>query len=146
VSAGQPARLSWGQALRLAYIATLGGLIVGTVMTSLGIMLLGGLGDPVVEPFLSYLMRMTLWLSLAALLLGALPALLLGAPLYALLIVRNLAGYSTSAALGIAISWPLLQLLSDGLRIEPPHLYGPSVACFTHFLATRLRRRAWWRR
>jgi hypothetical protein len=64
--------------------------------------------------------------------------LILGAPLYAALLVHDLADYLTAAALGAALAGPLMYSLAGGLSVG--WVFGPCVACATHFTAKRLPR------
>ena len=132
--------LGWGRAIVTSYVATLGGLLLGTVVGNL--LLLGfdlldgqqGWNEPQGWADALKGLRLVPLLALMAMLFGGLPALILGAPLYAALLVHDLADYLTAAALGAALGTALAGMYPVGL------VFGPCVACATHFVANRLLR------
>ena len=129
--------ISGGRALVVSYLSTIGGLLLGTVIGSLGLV-----GYSLVDECHQWaetlgLLRALPQFVMIAMLFGGLPALILGAPLYAALLVRDLADYLTAAALGAAIAGPLY--LIAGFEWVG-FMFGPCVACSTHFIANRLLR------
>lgn len=129
--------ISGGRALVVSYLSTIGGLLLGTVIGSLGL-----LGYSLLDECHQWaetlgLLRALPQFVMIAMLFGGLPALILGAPLYAALLSNDLADYLTSAALGAALVGPFFLLLLDG---RGGLLFGPCVACATHFIAIRLLR------
>lgn len=129
--------ISGGRALVVSYLSTIGGLLLGTVIGSLGLV-----GYSLVDECHQWaetlgLLRALPQFVMIAMLFGGLPALILGAPLYAALLVRDLAEYLTAAALGAAIAGPLY--LIAGFEWAG-FMFGPCVACSTHFIAIRLLR------
>ncbi|ODU41309.1 hypothetical protein [uncultured Aquimonas sp.] len=129
--------ISGGRALVVSYLSTIGGLLLGTVIGSLGLVLFEMTDEchqwAETLGLLSALPRFVM----IAMLFGGLPALTLGAPLYAALLSHDLADYLTSAVLGAALVGPFFLLLLGGWG---GLLFGPCVACATHFIAIRLLR------
>ncbi len=126
-----------GRALAVSYLSTIGGLLLGTVIGSLGL-----LGYSLLDECHQWaetlgLLRALPQFVIIAMLFGGLPALILGAPLYAALLSHDLADYLTSAVLGAALVGPFILLLLGGWG---GLLFGPCVACSTHFIAIRLLR------
>lgn len=129
--------ISGGRALVVSYLSTIGGLLLGTVVGCLGLVLFAMTDechqwtDTVRE------LRNFPFSVMLVMFVGGLPALVLGSPLYAALLAHDLAGYQTSAALGAALAGPFFVLLLGGWG---GLLFGPCVACATHFIAIRLLR------
>jgi hypothetical protein len=121
----------------VSYLSTIGGLPLGTVIGSLGLVGYSLLDECHQWAETLRLLGALPLFAMIAMLFGGLPALILGAPLYAALLVRDLADYLTAAALGAAIAGPLY--LIAGFEWVG-FMFGPCVACSTHFLANRLLR------
>ncbi len=129
--------ISGGRALVVSYLSTIGGLLLGTVMGSLGLVGYSILDECHQSAETLGLLRALPQFVMIAMLFGGLPALILGAPLYSALLSHNLADYLTSAVLGAALVGPFFLLLLGGWA---GLLFGPCIACATHFIAIRLLR------
>jgi hypothetical protein len=128
---------SFSQALVRSLLATLGGLLLGCVLVAALAGLYFQATDP--EPFTSV---STGWAASAlvsafALAYGVFPALMVGAPLYALLLRHGWANFLSAVCVGIL---PGLALLAFEQNFAFLFLaYGASVAACTHFVASKLR-------
>jgi hypothetical protein len=129
--------ISGGRALAVSYLSTIGGLLLGTVIGSLGLVGYSLLDECHQWAETLGQLRALPQFVMIAMLFGGLPALILGAPLYSALLSNDLADYLTSAVLGAALVGPFFLLLLDGWG---GLLFGPCVACATHFIAIRLLR------
>lgn len=129
--------ISGGRALAVSYLSTIGGLLLGTVIGSLGLVGYSLLDECHQWAETLGQLRALPQFVMIAMLFGGLPALILGAPLYAALLSHDLADYLTSAVLGAALVGPFFLLLLGGWG---GLLFGPCVACATHFIAIRLLR------
>ncbi len=98
--------ISGGRALAVSYLSTIGGLLLGTVIGSLGLVLFEMTDECHQWAETLGLLGALPWFVMIAMLFGGLPALILGAPLYAALLSHDLADYLTSAVLGAALVGP----------------------------------------
>lgn len=130
--------LSWKRGFAVSYLSTLAGLLIGSLIGCLALIGHGAIDAPFGwrAGVLSVLPSLP-WLVVFVALFGAIPALYVAAPWYAVLLVRGLANYLTAAALGAAIAGPLY--LIAGFEWVG-FMFGPCVACSTHFIAIRLLR------
>lgn len=108
--------------------------VAGVLMGSLAGGLLVSLYAIVIRPWdIPEAMALGLVVSIVAAIFGLLPAILYGAPVYALLSRRGLANYSSSAAIGVAPGLLALVLAPGwGWFVM---LFGACVAIATHRIA-----------
>lgn len=129
--------ISVGRALVVSYLSTIGGLLLGTVVACLGLVLFAMTDECHQWADTQRQLRYFPFTVLLVVFVGGLPALVLGSPFYAALLAHDLADYLTSAALGAALAGAFfLVFLGDWGGL----LFGPCVACATHFIAIRLLR------
>jgi hypothetical protein len=129
--------ISGGRALVVSYLSTIGGLLLGAVIGCLGLVLFAMTDECHQWANTQRQLRSFPFTVMLLMFVGGLPALVLGSPLYAALLGHDLANYLTSAVLGAALIGPFFLLFTGHLG---GLMFGPCVACSTHFIANRLLR------
>jgi hypothetical protein len=128
---------SFSQALVRSLLATLGGLLLGCVLVAALAGLYFQATDPAPFTIVSAGWAASALVSAFALAYGVFPALMVGAPLYALLLRHGWANFLSAPCIGIL---PGLALLAFEQTFAFLFLaYGASVAACTHFIASQLR-------
>ena len=126
---------SFPRVLLYVLLATVGGLLAGCVLGSLAMGLYTLLAEGVPHSISAGALALGLVMAMVAVIYGFLPALLYGAPAYALLFKWGHANYLTVSVLGALPGLALLLIQPDfgGMFL----VFGIPVAWCTHFLAGR---------